>query len=83
MSEELARKLKEARKKLGLTQKEASTALGIPLGTLIHWENNQSHPGEFALRAVLEKLDAILSAPPPSPPTKKAATRTAQPEEPV
>ena len=62
MSEELQRKLKTAREKAGLSQSQASKAWGIPLKTLQHWEQNQATPRGFALRALEEKLDAILAS---------------------
>lgn len=74
MSEELRLKLKAARAKLGLNRNEAAKAWGIPLGTLIHWEHDQRTPSGFTLTAVLEKLDAILAA----PPAKAAPKRKAQ-----
>jgi DNA-binding transcriptional regulator YiaG len=65
MSEELRIKLKAAREKLGLSQSQAAGKWGIPLPTLIKWENNLRTPRGFALTALTEKLDAILSSPPP------------------
>lgn len=64
MSEELRRKLKAARAKLGLSQSQAAKAWGIPLPTLKCWENDQRTPRGFALQALNEKLDAILAEPP-------------------
>ena len=61
MSEALARKLKAAREKHGLSQTQASKAWGIPLHTLTKWEQDQHTPRGFALTAIIEKLDKILS----------------------
>lgn len=61
MSEELATKLKTAREKLGLSQSQAAKAWGISLKTLQAWEQDQRTPRGFALTALMEKLDAILS----------------------
>lgn len=61
MSEELANKLKAARRKLGLSQSEAAKAWGISPRTLQKWEQDQRTPRGLALRLLLEKLDAILS----------------------
>jgi len=61
MSEELRRKLKAARAKLKLSQSQAAKSWGIPLRTLISWENNQRTPRGFALTAITEKLDRILA----------------------
>lgn len=61
MSEELQRKLKAAREKLGLSQSQAAKEWGVPVRTLQRWEQNQSTPHGFALKVLTEKLDAILS----------------------
>lgn len=76
MSEELRLKLKAARERLGLSQSQAAKAWGIPKGTLIKWENDQSTPRGFALAALNEKLDAILAGPPAAP-ARKAARKQA------
>lgn len=61
MSEELANKLKAARTKLNFSQSQAAAAWGIPIRTLRAWEQNQRTPQGFALKALEEKLDAILA----------------------
>lgn len=61
MSEELKDKLKAAREKMGLSQSEAAKAWGINYKTLLDWEQNRRTPRGFALQALNEKLDAILS----------------------
>lgn len=61
MSEELANKLKAARAKLGLSQSQAAKAWGIPVRTLQAWEIDQQTPRGFALKALNEKLEAILA----------------------
>ena len=63
MSEELRRKLKAAREKLGLSQSQAAKEWGIPLQTLVGWENDRHTPRGLALTAINEKLDAILAEP--------------------
>ena len=63
MSQEQARKLKDARSKLGLSQSKAAAAWGIPLKTLQAWEVDRNTPRGFALTALMAKLDAILSGP--------------------
>lgn len=60
MSEELRRKLKAAREKLGLSQAQASKEWGIPKPTLISWENDQRTPTGFALKQIMGMLDKIL-----------------------
>lgn len=62
MSEVIARKIKEARDKLRLTQSDAAKEWGIPLSTLIKWETDKRTPKGFALKALEEKLDAILAS---------------------
>lgn len=62
MSEELATKLKAARAKLGLSQSQASKAWEIQLRTLQKWEIDAATPRGFALKALTEKLDAILAS---------------------
>ncbi len=60
MSQELQRKLKAAREKLGLSQSQMADKLGVPVRTLQRWEQNQSTPAAFALKTIEEKLDRIL-----------------------
>lgn len=62
MSQELQRKLKEVRKKTGDTQKEFAKCLGVPLPTLVHWENDQRTPRGLALEALSTKLDSLLES---------------------
>jgi DNA-binding XRE family transcriptional regulator len=78
MSEDLRLKLKAARERLGLTQSKAAKLWGLSLRTLINWENDISTPRGIGLVAINQILDAILSAPPPSPPAKKAARKRAK-----
>lgn len=61
MSEELKNKLKATREKLGMTQKQFAEKMGVSYKTLVDWEQNRSTPRGFALQALNEKLDAILS----------------------
>lgn len=66
MSEELCRKLKAARENLGLSQSQAAQAWGVPLRTLISWENDQRTPRGLALQAIEEKLEKALKQPNPT-----------------
>lgn len=61
MSKEVVRKLKAARAKLGLTQKDLGKKLGIPMRTIIKWENDQATPHALTWEAVEGKLAAILA----------------------
>lgn len=65
MPQDLRARLKEARRKLDLTQAEAARVWGVPLNTLICWENNRRHPAAFTLGRLNLLLDGILGAPPP------------------
>ena len=63
MSQELQRKLKEARAKLGLSQSLFAAKLGIPVRTLQHWEQDQQTPRGLALASINKTLDRILGKP--------------------
>jgi DNA-binding XRE family transcriptional regulator len=60
MSATVVRKLKNARKKLTLTQAELAKLLGVPLRTLISWENDQHTPHGLTWEAVTARLSALL-----------------------
>ncbi|RYY52276.1 MAG: XRE family transcriptional regulator [Chitinophagaceae bacterium] len=61
MSQELRARLKAARKKLEFTQVQAAQAWGVPVNTLICWENDQRTPAAFSLKMLNSMLDEILS----------------------
>jgi DNA-binding transcriptional regulator YiaG len=63
MSEILARQLKAAREKLGLSQSQAAKEWGIPVRTLQNWEHNHQTPRGLALTAINSLLDGILNEP--------------------
>jgi len=71
MSEELKRKLKLARLLLELTQKAMAEKMGIPMRTLIKWENDQATPRGFALTQLNAMLDALIAV--AEKPRRKAA----------
>lgn len=48
--------LKQVRLNLNLTQKEASSYLGIPLRTIQNWEEGTRVPAEWAIDLVVDKL---------------------------
>lgn len=52
-------RIKEARKKAGLTQKGMSEALGIPQHTIENWEMGLRSCPEWAERLIIEKLERI------------------------
>jgi DNA-binding XRE family transcriptional regulator len=66
MSHDLRTRLKEARKKLGLTQERAAKAWQVPLDTLIRWENNRRSPSTFTPAMLNQLLDEILDMDPPA-----------------
>lgn len=81
MSQELRAKLKAARKKLEFTQNEAARAWGVPLSTLICWENDQRTPAAYSLRMLNDMLDSILredTLPPRTAAPKKKRTGESQ-----
>jgi DNA-binding transcriptional regulator YiaG len=62
MSQELRRKLKAARAALGLSQSKFAAHIGVPVQTLQRWEGDFQTPRGFTLKALEEKLDAILNS---------------------
>lgn len=62
MSEELQRKLRQARAKLGQSQSQFAATIGVNVRTLQTWEQNQRTPGMFARMALNAKLDEILNS---------------------
>lgn len=48
--------IKEARTKAGMTQKEVSDLLGIPLRTIENWETGQRKCPDYVERLIVEKL---------------------------
>ena len=53
-------RLKEARKKTGITQKDLSSRLGIAQSTVANYENNTRFPGEIILREISEYLNTSI-----------------------
>lgn len=53
-------RLKEARKKTGITQKDLSSRLGIAQSTVANYENNTRFPGETILREISEYLNTSI-----------------------
>lgn len=52
-------KIKEARQKAGLTQKEMAEMLEIPKRTIEDWERGASKPPEYVEKLIIEKLYSI------------------------
>ncbi|MDB6133045.1 MAG: family transcriptional regulator [Verrucomicrobiales bacterium] len=61
MPQDLRRKLKAAREKLGLSQSKFAAHIGVPPRTLQHWEQDRMTPDAFKLALLNEKLDRILA----------------------
>lgn len=53
--------LKELRKKCKLTQKEASSIVGMPLRTFVLYENDEENVDQLKLRAIKDKLEEYAS----------------------
>ena len=51
------RRLKAARLRLGLTQREAADQIGVPSNTWSRWERGEVRPQGLNLRAVLAWLE--------------------------
>lgn len=57
--EQLADRIRKARRQAGLTQSQAATALGVHRGTFGHWEQGASHlPTSAHLAQLAQALDA-------------------------
>lgn len=65
MSAQIQARLRAVRTKLHLTQKDLAAQLGVPLPTLIKWENDQRTPRGLALESLEGKLRALLKSGPP------------------
>ncbi|MCR3955801.1 MAG: helix-turn-helix domain-containing protein [Gudongella sp.] len=53
-------RLKKARKKTGITQKDLSSRLGIAQSTIANYENNTRFPGETILREISDYLNTSI-----------------------
>ena len=61
MSQELQRKLKAAREKLGMSQSQFAKLIGMSVRTLQHWEADAQTPRGLALMSISKILDDILA----------------------
>ena len=48
--------IKEAREKAGLTQKELSERLGIPMRTISNWESGEREPPDYTKALIIKEL---------------------------
>lgn len=53
----IGQRIKEARKKAGLTQKELGAKLGIAYQTLAQWENDLRNPKQETIRRIADALN--------------------------
>jgi len=51
---DLARKIRELRSKLGLTQEQFAAKVGVTFSTVNRWESGKSKPSPLALRQIEE-----------------------------
>ena len=49
---ELARKIRELRSKLGLTQEQFAAKVGVTFSTVNRWENGKGKPSPLAMRQI-------------------------------
>jgi putative transcriptional regulator len=54
---ELARKIKELRSTLGLTQEQFAAKVGVTFSTVNRWENGKGKPSPLAMRQIEELMD--------------------------
>lgn len=55
----LARKIRELRSKLELTQEQFAAKVGVTFSTVNRWESGKSKPSPLAMRSFEELNDAI------------------------
>ena len=60
ITQEIAERLKEIRKKSGLSQAKFAKELGVSQGNVATWETGTSLPGALALRALNQKFDCSV-----------------------
>jgi len=54
---ELARKIRELRSKLGLTQEQFAARVGVTFSTVNRWESGKSKPSPLAMRQIEELME--------------------------
>jgi transcriptional regulator with XRE-family HTH domain len=54
---ELARKIRELRSKLGLTQEQFAAKVGVTFSTVNRWESDKSKPSPLAMRQIEELME--------------------------
>jgi DNA-binding transcriptional regulator YiaG len=58
---ELARKIRELRSKLGLTQEQFAAKVGVTFSTVNRWESGKSKPSPLAARRIMELIQMLES----------------------
>ena len=53
----MARKIKELRSKLGLTQEQFAAKVGVTFSTVNRWENGKGKPSPLAMRQIEELME--------------------------
>ncbi len=66
MTEDYPARVRELRKRLGMTQMRMAEQLGVSFATVNRWENGKSKPAPLAWRRLLDLDAAAQSAPPPA-----------------
>jgi len=56
---ELARKIRELRSKLGLTQEQFAAKVGVTFSTVNRWESGKSKPSPLAMRQIEELINEM------------------------
>jgi len=54
---ELARKIRDLRSKLGLTQEQFAAKVGVTFSTVNRWESGKSRPSPLAMRQIEELME--------------------------
>jgi len=62
---ELARKIRELRSKLGLTQEQFAAKVGVTFSTVNRWESGKSKPSPLAMRQIEELIERTEGNGPP------------------
>lgn len=58
---ELARKIRELRSKLGLTQEQFAPKVGVIFSTVNRWESRRSRPSPLGGRRIMELIQMLES----------------------
>lgn len=56
---DLIRKIRELRSKLGLTQEQFAAKVGVTFSTVNRWESGKSKPSPLAMRQIEELMEHI------------------------